>query len=75
MQKLALARSSMHFERVEGGPYINIVAQFYHLLLYMLAIWLTIDDMTISYSQHLTIIELALRVLATHDLWRRGNNQ
>jgi hypothetical protein len=41
MQESALARALRHFERVEGGPHIDKVLQFYNSLLYMLALsWL-----------------------------------
>jgi hypothetical protein len=51
MQEPALARVPRHFMRMACGPSIYKIAHFFSLLLYMLAIELTIDNMATYYSQ------------------------
>jgi hypothetical protein len=51
MQEPALARAPKHFVRMACGPSIHKVVHFYSLLMYILAIKLTIDDMATYYSQ------------------------
>jgi hypothetical protein len=51
MQKSALARAPRYFVRMTCGPSIHKVVHFCSLLLYMLAIELTIDDIATYYSQ------------------------
>jgi hypothetical protein len=57
MQKPAIARTPRHYGRVLCRPCNHKVDQFYNLLvLYMLAIWLTTDDIALSYSQLLALL-------------------
>ena len=56
MQKPAAARASSHLVRVKGGPTSNKVVHIGSHLVYLLAISLAIDDMTLSYNQQPIIL-------------------